>query len=633
MQKFIASYLYKILLVISVFYSTPIFCQVDSLLNELKSSKISKEKRTILYADIAYYHTNPDTALLFAKKSLKIAKEIKVDSLEAAALEEISHIHRILGNNELSFSAALDAIKIYQSLKMKERSAASYNQLACNHMLDNEYQKAIFYLKKAVQIYKKKDRLGKILFTTLNLGEAYRLAGNLDSAKVCFKSVIIKSEKNNNLITKSYSQGNLGMLYNTQDSLSLAKSYLQHAITILTKLEDAYASSVFIAELGDVIQKKGNPKVAEAKFLKAYKIAQDAGLKDQIRNFSQKLTMFYETQGKYSKALYYQKQFQIYQDSIVNKENIQQIERLKASYEIDKRESKISILNATNSNQRNLVIILSITVITVLIFLYLLHQGNKKIQIANTHLSKQKKIISQREQEKALLLQELNHRVKNNLQIIASLLNLQSNELTDYPAQTALLASKNRVEALSLVHRKLYQEGADTRINLKEYIKELVLGLLHGYNATFSPTFKMADIFVAIDNAIPLALIINELVINAIKHAYTDTNNNKLVIKVNELNSTLKIEVIDNGKSFTPKQKEKKNSFGLKLIYSLINQIEGNIYKVNTSNGTHWVIELKNELKRDTPILSTIKKESVKKNILKKIRYRSRKGQFFKKSV
>ncbi len=633
MQKFIASYLYKILLVISVFYSTPIFCQVDSLLNELKSSKISKEKRTILYADIAYYHTNPDTALLFAKKSLKIAKEINVDSLEAAALEEISHIHRILGNNELSFSAALDAIKIYQSLKMKERSAASYNQLACNHMLDNEYQKAIFYLKKAVQIYKKKDRLGKILFTTLNLGEAYRLAGNLDSAKVCFKSVIIKSEKNNNLITKSYSQGNLGMLYNTQDSLSLAKSYLQHAITILTKLEDAYASSVFIAELGDVIQKKGNPKVAEAKFLKAYKIAQDAGLKDQIRNFSQKLTMFYETQGKYSKALYYQKQFQIYQDSIVNKENIQQIERLKASYEIDKRESKISILNATNSNQRNLVIILSITVITVLIFLYLLHQGNKKIQIANTHLSKQKKIISQREQEKALLLQELNHRVKNNLQIIASLLNLQSNELTDYPAQTALLASKNRVEALSLVHRKLYQEGADTRINLKEYIKELVLGLLHGYNATFSPTFKMADIFVAIDNAIPLALIINELVINAIKHAYTDTNNNKLVIKVNELNSTLKIEVIDNGKSFTPKQKEKKNSFGLKLIYSLVNQIEGNIYKANTSNGTHWVIELKNDLKRDTPILSAIKKESVKKNILKKIRYRSRKGQFLKKSI
>ncbi len=633
MLKFIVSYLYKTLFIIYVFYPTSIFCQVDSLLNQLKTSEISIEKRAVLYANIAYSHTNPDTALLFAKKSLKIAKEIKSDSLEAAALEEISHIHRVLGNNGLSFNAALDAIKIYQSLKMTEYSAASYNQLASNYMTDNEYVKAIFYLKKAMQIYKKKDRLGNIIFTTSNLGEAYRLAGHLDSAKVCFKSVIIKSEKNNNLIAKSYSQGNLGMVYNTQDSLSLAKNYLQDAITTLTKLEDAYASSVFIAELGDVIQKKGNPKVAEAKFLKAYKIAQDAGLKDQIRNFSQKLTMFYENQGKYSKALYYQKQFQIYQDSIVNKENIQQIERLKASYEIDKRESKISILNATNSNQRNLVIILSITVLTVLIFLYLLHQGNKKIQIANTHLSKQKKIISQREQEKALLLQELNHRVKNNLQIIASLLNLQSNELTDYPAQTALLASKNRVEALSLVHRKLYQEGADTRINLKEYIKELVLGLLHGYNATFSPTFKMADIFVAIDNAIPLALIINELVINAIKHAYTDTNNNKLVIKVNELNSTLKIEVIDNGKSFTPKQKEKKNSFGLKLIYSLVNQIEGNIYKANTSNGTHWVIELKNDLKRDTSILSAIKKESVKKNILKKIRYRSRKGQFLKKSI
>ncbi len=607
--------------------------KADSLIILLKKRDFKKEEYSKILADIAFYHTDLDTSLLLAKQSLKIATEIKKPLRIAEALEEISDKERKLGNYKNSFKATFKAIQIYETLGLSEKLAATYNQLASNHISDKNYVSAIQYFKKADSIYEISDEYGNLIYTILNLGEAYRQANCLDSAMTSFYRVITLNKKVKDVVIKGYTLGNIGMVHNAQDNLVLAETHLHKAIAILKNLGDNYASSIYLAELSNIYQKKGNLKAVEKQLLNAIKIAQKAKLKEQIRDFSKKLTMFYETQGKYSKALYYQKQFQIYQDSIVNKENIQQIERLKASYEIDKRESKISILNATNSNQRNLVIILSITVLTVLIFLYLLHQGNKKIQIANTHLSKQKKIISQREQEKALLLQELNHRVKNNLQIIASLLNLQSNELTDYPAQTALLASKNRVEALSLVHRKLYQEGADARINLKEYIKELVLGLLHGYNATFCPTFKMADIFVAIDNAIPLALIINELVINVIKHAYTDTNNNKLTIKVNELNSTLKIEVIDNGKSFTIKQKEKKNSFGLKLIYSLVNQIEGNIYKVNTSNGTHWVIELKNELKRDTPILSTIKKESVKKNILKKIRYRSRKGQFFKKSV
>lgn len=601
--------------------------KADSLILILKKRDLKKEERSKILADIAFYHTDLDTSLLLAKQSLKIATKIKKPLRIAEALEEISDKERKLGNHKNSYKATFKAIQIYESFGLSEKLAATYNQLASNHLNDKNYASAIQYFKKADSIYKISDKYGNLIYTMLNIGEAHRLANFLDSAMISFKKVSQLNEKIKDSTIKGYSLGNIGMVYNTQDSLSLAKNYLQDAITTLTKLGDSYASSVFIAELGDVFQKKGNPKGAEAKFLKAFTIAQNAGLKDQIRNFSQKLTLFYETQGNYSKALHYQKQFQIYQDSIVNKENIQKIERLKASYEIDKRESKISILNTTNNNQKNLLIALCLAIFTSLIFLYLLYKGNKKIQKVNTRLFKQKQKISQREQEKALLLQELNHRVKNNLQMISSLLNLQSHNLNGHPAQEALIAGKNRVEALALIHRKLYQEGVDTKIYLKEYVKELVLGLFHGYHATFTPEIKISTVSVSIDTAIPLALVINELIINALKHAYTNITSPTLIIKIYEQKDILKIEVIDNGKGFNSSEKKKNNSFGLKLINSLIKQLDGSIKKYY-NEGTHWEITLKNMPKSNTNKTLMFLANKKEKNILKRVKHRFRKSQF-----
>lgn len=420
----------------------------------------------------------------------------------------------------------------------------------------------------------------------------YRLAGHLDSAKVSFKKVLNINKKIKSEIAESYSLGNLGMVYNVQDSLELAENYLQKAIVILSELGDPYATSVYLAELGEVYQKEGNSKIAKEKFLKALAMAQKAGLKEQIRDFSEKLTQFYETQENYAEALQYQKQFQVYQDSLVNKTNIQEIERIKAGYEIDKRESEIGLLNTLNTKQKYLLWALGSGVFATLVFLYLIFKVNKRVKKANIRLTEQKVVIAQSEQEKTLLLRELNHRVKNNLQMISSLLSLQSRELVGHPAKEALEAGKDRVEALSLVHRKLYQEGAETRIALKEYLEELVLGLFHGYNANFQPKFELADTNISVDTAVPLALIVNELVVNALKYAYDGVNYPSFTLKMDEVDLNLTIQIIDNGKGFTSNEGGKKNSFGLKLIRSLTEQLEGTIKKLDR-DGTHWQVQIK----------------------------------------
>ncbi len=564
----------------------------DSILLRLSKSNLSQKEKYYAFSDLAFYHPNLDSALIYANKSLVLSEEIGNPLLKAEVLEEISHLERRLGNNEKSFDASFNALKIYESKKMLEQVAASYTQLASNYISDEDFKKGVYYLKLAKEIYNQSPEKTRYALTQLNLGEAYRLRGYLDSAQTSFQETLKLNISLKNDIILGYSLGNLGMVHNAQDSLALAQKELGEAITILKTLGDPYSTSVYLAELGQVYQKEGKSQQAEDKLLDALVMAKEAGLKEQIRDFSASLSQFYTEQQDFKQALAYQKQFQVYQDSLVNKENVQKIEQLKAGYEIEKRESQIGLLNKINSNQRNLLFTLGGGILLTLIFTYLLYKANRNIKKANQTLSEQKELLAKREQEKAWLLRELNHRVKNNLQMISSLLNLQSRELAGHPAKEAILAGQKRVEALSLVHQKLYQEGVDTKIVAKEYVEDLVLGLFHGYNAPFEPTFAIADIHINIDTAIPLALIINELIINSLKYAYTGVANPslKIVMEAGEENR-LHLDIVDNGVGFNPKNK-KQNSFGIKLINSLIQQLEGTIKKME-GQGTHWKMDLK----------------------------------------
>lgn len=567
--------------------------RVDSLSKLLNQKKLSKAETSRVLRLKSYYHTSTDSSLIFAKQALSIAKEINNAKLQANAWEEISHVERRLGNNSVSLNAALNALKIYDSLNLDENKAASYGQLASNAISDEDYNSAIKHLLNAEYIYTDLKKGTKQILTKLNLGEAYRLAGKLDSASICFKETLKRNKTLNSDVVQGYALGNLGMVRAAQGDDETAKQNLVEAIKILAPLNDVYSTSVYTTELGEIYIKEQNWSLGEAKLLEAYNMALSAGLKEQIRDFSRKLTDFYKTRKRYDKAISFLEINRKYQDSLVNKASIQKVEQLKANYEIGKRETEIKLLNTINTNQKNQLILLIIGIIIFSLLAYMLFRSNNAIKKVNKRVSSQNVIIEKREQEKALLLKELNHRVKNNLQMISSLLTLQSHELSGHPAQEALITGKNRVEALSLVHRKLYQEGTETKVFLKEYIEELVLDLFFSYNITFKPHLNIDNSSISIDKAVPLALIVNELVVNSLKYAYKDIEHPNFKIQVKAVNDKLEIDISDNGIGFTEKEGDKANSFGLKLITSLTQQLDGSIKRL-VSQGTHWKLIVNN---------------------------------------
>lgn len=192
--------------------------------------------------------------------------------------------------------------------------------------------------------------------------------------------------------------------------------------------------------------------------------------------------------------------------------------------------------------------------------------------------------------EKEVLLKEIHHRVKNNLQIISSLLNLQSKYIKDVSAIEMFKESRNRIRSMTLIHEKLYRSKDLAHIDLPEYIQNLSSNLFRSYNSG-SVTLKtqIDDILLGIDTAIPCGLIINELVSNSLKHAFPEHRGEITVSLLwNDPNYTLMVK--DTGKGF-PADVDFRNteSLGLQLVCTLTEQLSGEIV-LDRSNGTAWSI-------------------------------------------
>jgi len=224
-----------------------------------------------------------------------------------------------------------------------------------------------------------------------------------------------------------------------------------------------------------------------------------------------------------------------------------------------------------------------------------LYLSAKKRKKANRLLQQQKEQIELREKEKELFLNELNHRTKNNLQTISSILSLQSRELIGHPSYDLITEGKSRVDALSLIHQKLYQDSFQIKIQLKEYIEELLYNLVFGFNKHIQLVADIVDCEMSVDRAVPLALVVNELATNSIKYAFHEVKSPLLEVRLSRLNDqSLLLEIRDNGSGIEDTALN-GDSFGLKLVKSLVQQLTGNMEYRRNEPGSLWRVTMKKD--------------------------------------
>ena len=220
----------------------------------------------------------------------------------------------------------------------------------------------------------------------------------------------------------------------------------------------------------------------------------------------------------------------------------------------------------------------------------------KNLLKAHNELHKIRNENEARIKEKDTLLKEIHHRVKNNLQTVSSLLSLQSRSIEEPRIKTLIKSSQNRVISMAMVHEMLYMRHDLSKIEYKSYVEELSDYLLRSFKGTdnnITLNIMIPDVKLGIDTAIPLGLLINEVITNALKYGIKDNDEGEIYIELLKSNGKdYVLHIGDNGEGF-PENISHKNtkSLGLKLIHNLARQLKGTINRDLSKKGTNYIVK------------------------------------------
>jgi two-component sensor histidine kinase len=463
-----------------------------------------------------------------------------------------------------------------------------------------------------------------LLLSAQKLAEAEKNQQMLCKIQVAMGKVAIIAE--NNAGVEDATQSALRLCSACKDTHSLARAYLQigvlklkyqqydSAITVF-KLSSAYyllkkdtmgAANAY-AKVGNALEVQGFNKEAQTYYLQFYEAAKKAPNSpqfltaniyltanclnldqydkafehnQQVKRIAQLLGSNYEYSAslRYDAQIYYQKRqfekaydalyhyLEYYQDTLMSQMQLEEAEELKAKYEAEKKEAQIALQEAQLSQER--------------FKFWALLGGFLIVLVAGVFLLLLARKLRKRNEEKEFLIKEIHHRVKNNLQILSSLLHLQSRQITDDTALSAVREGQNRVDAMGLIHQKLYMGDNVAKVEMQDYLEQFGQNMLDSFgieDERIKLEYELQPMYLDVDTAIPLGLIINELVTNALKYAFPDGRAGAIHIALwkNEQNH-LCLKVSDNGVGQGNAIKDgKSTSFGTNLVQMLSKKLKG----------------------------------------------------------
>ena len=573
-------------------------------------------------------------ALDFFYRSMEIYKKFGDKQKMADCLNNIGNVYKYLGNYPESFNAYNKALKIYEevhdtasiamcynhfgilcdyqgdykqaldyyfeSLRMREivgdieEIAASYSNIGIVYNYLGEYEQALEYQLKnlKINIETGQKRGAGIAYT--NIGNIYEKLGKSDQA---LENFVKGMETLNGIgdmqgVTDAYF--NIGKVWQKRGKFMVALQFQNKSLDIAEEIgyKQGIANSCY--SIGSVYYKTGEYTKA-VKFLnRSIGIGEELGMPEIIMAASEVLSNLYEKQNNFRKAYDFHILFKQMGDSLNNAENLKKITQLEMQYEFDKQqeiqqfeqeEERIKH-NAEIKQQKLLRNFLISGIVIVLLFGFILLRSYFQKKKANA--------------EKEVLLKEIHHRVKNNLQVISSLLNLQSNSLSDEKMKSAVKEGQSRVKSMALIHQTLYQSDRLSRIDMQDYIEKLLSFLSDTYRdekKEIITGINAKNISLDIDTAIPLGLIINELVSNSFKHAFRNKTKGKIEVVLEKPGSIeYNLFVSDNGIGLADNLDiEKADSLGLKLVNILTRQLKGKL-TFHKNDVTVFSIKFKDKL-------------------------------------
>jgi two-component system, sensor histidine kinase PdtaS len=581
--------LIKISFLLSTIFSTIGFTQPLSLpkkeVDLLKQNlAVFKEdaNRVISLWRLARYHTmtEPRQAVLYATEAITLARKLKYTYGELVSMQALSFVSTITGDWQNGMQTAYEGLQISQA-KYPKLEIVFYNLIALVYEKQQDSKQRLEWLLKAknnpeIELL---PNNGKWLIYH-NLGEVYENLNSFDSAMYYGKIMDTTCRRLNIPIEVSYANAIMGRVEKKRKNYPEALHYLKTATNFSNKFGNPFLESEQSIDLAGVFHAMNQPDSAIHYAEKAL----DGGrkFKNLVLTISaaKLLAEIYEQKNP-SKAIEYLKIVNASNDSLYTTSRIFQTQNIVNA--IQKREQDKK--DNENSNKQNALI--GFLILLALLTVGLIWNNRQKqkgvaiLQDKNREISLQKDEIEKTMEQKQMLLSELQHRVKNNLQYVISILEIQKESVNHSNLDDLIKSNQNRIHSIALLHKKLNLTDSVNDVDLKRYITDISELVKDSYESKFKNVslFITCEIeILSITKALPLGLIIVELVSNSMKHAFKNQQKGIVNIEIthDEVSKKNCLQYIDNGDGFDFVNVETKG-LGVEIMKGLIDQLNGKI--------------------------------------------------------
>ncbi|WP_456442627.1 tetratricopeptide repeat-containing sensor histidine kinase [Psychroserpens sp.] len=514
--------------------------------------KVKENDLTFLYTQLGYVFERRgelDKAADYALESLQLGKKLKNSNAQAIAYSDLSNLFWKQSKFEKGLEFGLKSIALFEEKNINNLDYDFTLYVVGNNYLElKQFDEALRYYKHSIAIGERYGFYNNLSDVYISLTDLYSYLSNYKKAAEAGKNAVKYAEllENNFMIMRSW--------------LSIGKSQLKER-----------DFNTAIISLKKCIQ------IATVDFGDEYYLSQAY----------EALSQAYFSNNDYENAYKALAEYDKLKSLVFTKEADQRISLLQTEFDVALKEDTIKLQNTKIEQQRSkqtLIIVIASLLFVLLSVLFITYQKDKN----------KNKLLEKQNKEKEFLLKEIHHRVKNNLEVVSSLLALQSAQLQEGNAKNVMQESQNRVHSMSMIHQRLYQGKNLASIEMKDYCFNLTTHILDSFGVTeqIKTQCKMKPLKLDVDTAVPIGLIVNELLTNALKYAFPDNRSGTITINLEKtVANTLLLQVTDNGIGIQ-EDRVLGTGFGTQLINLLTQQLNGRM-ETKIKNGTHISFEFK----------------------------------------
>lgn len=532
-------------------------------------------------------HSAPDSALRLAADYVRIARAHGTARHRAIAAAMTGQAWYVKGRRAEALPHFQEALTAYTALRDTASMAMIDGNIGSIHLDEQRYTTALVHLQRAVHGF---TRTGEVIWAAGLHGElakAYEGIGRMDSALACYRrsAAALKATGLGDHAADAH-MAEAGLLMEQGDEARALRSY-REAVADTGGTSDGILRCRILLNLGLHATTLGQYARADTALQRALRAAERGGFDQERADLHAALAEVYTRAGRHAEANAQLRAHLAWKDSVASHRTSATIAELHERYEGARKDAELEHTARLIARQRTRLALAIGGLVVAAVLVLLLVRGRRRARRDAQQLAATNTALQGALKDRELLLRELHHRVKNSLQTVTSLLRVQSREVPEGPARETLEEAGRRVKSMALVHQDLYLKPGREGVAMDQYVPKLAEGLLraHALDQRVALHLQVDPVQLNADSAVPLGLVLNELLTNAAKHAFPGDRRGTIHVALHDRGTELELLVRDDGVGYNGAHRAGDTGLGSGILATFADTLRA-AWTVEHADGT-----------------------------------------------